>query len=83
MRATNTGVSCFIDTHGRITSQLSDPETGTSFLEGTLPGEVNVPRHPVMTLYARFGDWFALTMLGACLVTWLVKRFDGKTRDQR
>ncbi len=74
VRATNTGVSCFIDTHGRITSQLSDPETGTSFLEGTLPGEVNVPRKPVMTLYARFGDWFALTMLGVVSVTTLWKR---------
>ncbi len=71
VRATNTGVTCFIDTHGRIISRLSDPETGTSFLEGTLPGEVHVPHHPVMTLYARFGDWFALTMLSVCGVTWI------------
>lgn len=79
VRATNTGVTCFIDTHGRIISRLSDPETGTSFLEGTLPGEVNVPRHPVMTLYARFGDWFALTMLLICAVMWLRARLARKS----
>jgi apolipoprotein N-acyltransferase len=74
VRATNTGVSCFIDTRGRITSKLTDPDTGSCFLEGTLPGEVKVPRHPAMTLYSRFGDWFALTMLGICLVVWMMKR---------
>lgn len=74
VRATNTGVSCFIDTHGRITSKLSEPETGTSFLEGTLPGEVLVPRAGEITLYARFGDWFALTMLGICGTWWLVAK---------
>ena len=83
VRATNTGVSCFIDTHGRITSQLSDPETGTSFLEGTLPGEVSVPRHPVMTLYARFGDWFALTMLAVCCATWIWKRWSRRAGAEK
>lgn len=74
VRATNTGVTCFIDTHGRITSQLTDPDTGSTFLEGALPGEVKVPRHPVMTLYARFGEWFALTMLVVCGVVWTWRR---------
>lgn len=63
VRATNTGVSCFIDTHGRVTSRLDDPETKKPFLEGVLPGEVSVPRGGRLTLYAQFGDWFALTML--------------------
>ncbi|WP_395731189.1 apolipoprotein N-acyltransferase [Prosthecobacter sp.] len=71
VRATNTGVSCFIDTCGRITSRLKDPETGSSFIEGTLPGEVKVPRSGHMTLYARFGDWFALTLLGVCVAAWI------------
>ena len=74
VRATNTGVSCFIDTSGRVTSQLSDPDTGTSFVEGTLPGEIKVPRVGKITLYARFGDWFALTLLGICLVVGLFRR---------
>jgi len=74
VRATNTGVSCYIDTCGRIISKLSDPDTGTSFIEGTLPGEVKVPRVGQITLYARFGDWFALSLLGICVVVWLMRR---------
>ncbi len=62
-RAANTGVTCFIDTAGRITSRLADPATGNTFIEGCLPGEITVPRHPEITLYARFGDWFAITCL--------------------
>jgi len=75
VRATNSGVTCFIDTHGRITSRLNDPETGTSFLEGVLPGELSVPRSGQLTLYARYGDWFALTMLTICIAAWLGKCF--------
>jgi apolipoprotein N-acyltransferase len=75
VRATNTGVTCFIDTHGRVTSRLDDPDTGKSFVEGVLPGEVNVPRSGKLTLYARFGDWFALTMLVICAAVWLAARF--------
>ena len=74
VRATNTGVSCFIDTRGRIISKLNDPETGSSFIEGTLPGEVKVPRVGHMTLYARFGDWFALMLLGNCVIVGLLRR---------
>jgi len=66
VRATNTGVTCFIDPQGRVTSRLDDPGTGRSFVEGVLPGEVSVPLKGVMTVYARFGDWFALTMLLIC-----------------
>lgn len=71
VRATNTGVTCFIDTQGRVTSRLDDPDTGRSFVEGVLPGEVSVPLKGGMTLYARFGDWFALTMLLVCAGVWL------------
>lgn len=72
VRATNTGVTCFIDTNGRVTSRLDDPETGTSFLEGVLPGEVSVPKEGQLTLYARFGDWFAIGLLGICGAVWIV-----------
>ena len=70
VRATNTGVSCYIDTCGRIVSKLSDPDTGSSFIEGTLPGEIIVPRAGEITLYARYGDWFALSLLGLCVAVW-------------
>jgi apolipoprotein N-acyltransferase len=75
VRATNTGVSCFIDPCGRVLSKLIDPETGSTFIEGTLPGEVKVPRVGQITLYARFGDWFALTMLVLCVTVWLWTRW--------
>lgn len=67
-RATNTGISCFIDTRGRVTARLADPETGSSFLEGCLPGEVRVPKTAEATVYARWGDAFAQAMLGLALL---------------
>lgn len=66
VRATNTGVTCFIDTLGTLTQKLADPETGSTRIEGCLPGTVLVPRQAEMTLYARFGDWFALSCLVLC-----------------
>jgi apolipoprotein N-acyltransferase len=74
VRCSNTGVTCFIDAQGRVTSRLDDPDTGKSFLEGVLPGEVKVLLKGSMTLYARFGDWFAISMLLVCAGVWLVTR---------
>lgn len=74
VRATNTGVTCFIDTLGTVTQRLADPETGGTLIEGCLPGTVLVPRQPEMTLYARFGDWFALSCLGLCAAQVLLKK---------
>lgn len=79
VRASNTGVTCFIDTEGRVTSRLNDPETGTSFLEGVLQGEASIPATGQITLYARFGDWFAVGMLGLCMLVWAVRRFGRKS----
>lgn len=63
VRAANTGITCFIDTYGQVTSRLSDPVTGNTFIEGCLPGEVKVPKAGLLTFYARYGDAFAITML--------------------
>ncbi len=65
-RCANTGVTCFIDERGTILARLADPETGNTFIEGVLPGTVQVAKHPPMTLYARWGDWFAVVMLVVC-----------------
>lgn len=62
-RACNTGVTCFIDPLGRVIQKLADPDTGDTMIEGCLPGKVSVPIHPPTTLYARWGDWFPITML--------------------
>jgi apolipoprotein N-acyltransferase len=73
LRAANTGVSGFIDPLGRVTSRLEDPETGTSFIEGCLPGVMRVPMEGEMTFYARFGDVFALGCLAVCAGVALVR----------
>lgn len=60
LRAANTGVSCFIDSLGRVTSQLTDPVTNSSFIEGCLPGIIQVPKNGEITFFARYGDVFAI-----------------------
>jgi len=63
VRCSNIGVTCFIDHLGRVTSRLSEPETGDTFIEGVLPGVVLVPADAEMSVYASYGDWFALLLL--------------------
>ena len=67
VRSSNIGVTGFIDAWGRETARLSDPETGDTFIEGVLPGEVTTP-FTHLTFYARFGDLFAIALLGLCLI---------------
>ncbi len=74
-RATNTGVTCFIDECGRITSKLIDPDTGSTFTQGVLQSTVQVSKHPPLTLYARWGDWFALLNAALCLLMIARRRF--------
>ena len=58
VRAANTGVTCFVNEFGHVTQILQD-DTGNTFNEGVLTGEIGVPREPELTFYARHGDWFA------------------------
>ena len=58
IRAANTGVTCFINQFGRITQMLRD-ETGSTFTEGVLAGEIKVPTEQELTFYARYGELFA------------------------
>ncbi len=75
VRSSNIGVTGFIDAWGRETARLSDPETGDTFIEGVLPGEVST-HFSHLTLYARFGDWFAISLLALCLVI-IILRWKG------
>ena len=68
VRATNTGVTCFVDERGVELKRLADPETGSTLIEGVLPGTIEVPSHPVMTFYALHGDVFAWVCFGVCLL---------------
>jgi len=56
VRATNTGISCFIDPYGRITSRITNGGKDI-FVEGTLTGEIFLS--PPGTFYTRYGDAFA------------------------
>jgi apolipoprotein N-acyltransferase len=59
-RAAASGLTCLVDTHGRITARLP------FYVEGCLV--VDVPLPPArQTLYTRWGDWFPL-LLAAILL---------------
>jgi apolipoprotein N-acyltransferase len=58
VRAANTGVTCFINQFGRVTQMLRD-ETGSTFTEGVLTGEIKVPTEHELTFYTRHGELFA------------------------
>jgi apolipoprotein N-acyltransferase len=64
VRAANTGVSCVIDRFGRIVNRLQD-DKGSTFIEGVLFAQLQVPRDPQKTFYTRHGEVFSL----ACLAT--------------
>ncbi len=71
VRAANTGVTCFVNQSGRITQVLRD-ESGSTFTEGVLTGEINVPTEHELTFYARHGDLFAKSCVVITLVAILV-----------
>jgi apolipoprotein N-acyltransferase len=76
-RAANTGVTCFVNEFGRVTQILQD-ETGGTFTEGVLTGEIKVPTDGELTFYARHGELFAKVCAGvtitAIIVMILVRR---------
>jgi apolipoprotein N-acyltransferase len=76
VRATNTGISCFIDPYGRITGRVQKDEKDT-LVEGYLTRPVYLSDE--ITFYTRYGDLFAYLcllvsagMIGALL--WRVNR---------
>jgi apolipoprotein N-acyltransferase len=68
VRAANTGVTCFVNAFGRVTQTLQD-ETGSTFTEGVLTGEINVPTEHELTFYTRHGDLFAKVCAWITLLT--------------
>jgi apolipoprotein N-acyltransferase len=68
VRAANTGVTCFVNEFGRVTQILRD-DTGDTFAEGVLTGEVNVPQDRRLTFYTRHGEWFAKICAVAAAIT--------------
>ena len=60
-RAANTGISCFIDPHGRITGRVQDNQKKDTFVDGYLTQPVYLSEE--RTFYARRGDLFAYLCL--------------------
>lgn len=71
IRAANTGVTCFINQFGRVTQMLQD-DTGSTFTEGVLAGEIKVPIEQELTFYARHGELFAKACAAITLVSIVV-----------
>lgn len=80
VRAANTGVTCFVNQFGRITQMLKD-DTGNTFTEGVLTGEVNVPIDGELTFYVQHGEWFAQSCVA--ITALIVAFFLGKFAVQR
>ena len=73
VRAANTGVTCFVNEFGRVTQILQD-ERGSTFMEGVLTGDVDVPTERLLTFYVRHGELFAklcalVTLIAIAAVT--------------
>ncbi len=68
IRAANTGVTCFINEFGRVIQILRD-ETGSTFTEGVLAGEIKVPTEQELTFYVRHGELFAKACAAITLIT--------------
>ena len=68
VRASNTGVTCFINQFGRVTQALRD-DTGSAFTEGVLAGEIKVPTEHELTFYVRHGELFAKSCAAITLLS--------------
>ncbi len=82
IRAANTGVSCFIDELGSLYDRESkqaferkivDDVSGSTFVTGCLPGVVRMQKDSPLTIYARFGDWFSISLGGFALAVVLLR----------
>jgi apolipoprotein N-acyltransferase len=71
IRAANTGVTCFINQFGRVTQMLRD-DTGSTFIEGVLAGEIKVPTEQELTFFTRHGELFAKACAAITAVSVLV-----------
>jgi apolipoprotein N-acyltransferase len=84
-RSCNTGVTCFVDTKGRIakTDKLADATSRSTFVRGVLSKEMALEKQPPLTFYARFGDAFSVLMLTICSGVVLMSVWTRRRRKAR
>jgi apolipoprotein N-acyltransferase len=71
VRAANTGVTCLVNQFGRVTQVLLN-ETGSTFTEGVLTGEINIPTERELTFYAQHGELSAKVCVAITLISILI-----------
>lgn len=92
IRAANTGVSGFIDERGSVYDRtgrekneriIRDTESGSTYIRGSLPANLAIDLDPPVTVFARIGDAFSVSMgliaLAFALVPWARKRVKSAT----
>lgn len=74
LRSANQGVTCVISVVGSTYDPVTNEdrrlvdEKGSHFQRGSLLANIYLPKDAGITLYARFGDWFAVTGLSVGLL---------------
>ena len=59
VRCANTGVTCSIDSHGRVDRTGRNGIWIEPFTRGFVAREIAVPKNPALTFYTRHGEWLA------------------------
>jgi apolipoprotein N-acyltransferase len=85
LRSGNNSDTCLILPDGQVSGLLYDVVTGNRFLRGTQVYEIPLYDSPPLTLYARWGNWFAqvASALAALLVLGLTVRIVGARAARR
>ena len=82
VRAANTGVTCFVNEFGRVTSMLE--KDGDQFIDGVLSSDVAVPTQGGLTFYVRHGELFArccaALSVGALFIGFVRRRSSRKSQ---
>jgi len=67
IRCANNGVTCLIDSHGRVRQLFTDP-AGNIHGRGTMTVEIPLAASRAPTYYHRHGDWFAWSCIGLTFI---------------
>jgi apolipoprotein N-acyltransferase len=79
-RSANTGISCFIDPHGRITGIVRDSQGNSTFTEGSLTASLPVSR--TKTFYTRYGDIFVYLNIAVLVMLMMSALLRSKTKTK-
>ena len=68
IRCANNGVTCLIDSHGRMQQLFTDP-TGSIHGRGAMTSEIPLATERPSTYYHRHGDWSAWNCVGLTVIS--------------